>query len=94
MPALPRPLVVHAPERPTWDCAGCRAPWPCDCARTALLIHYANDPIALGVHLCTTMHRAIDDFVHHGWPLRPSTIHTRFLAWADNPPLTHNPTPH
>ncbi len=74
----------HLPLRPLWLCRACAAPWPCAPARLALRHEYAEDRVALLVHLGGMLHDAAGE-LHtlnpHDGPAPRQLVH-RFLGWA------------
>ncbi|WTY54294.1 hypothetical protein OG617_05360 [Micromonospora sp. NBC_01412] len=74
----------HLPLRPLWLCRACAAPWPCATARLMLLREYADDRIALLIHLAGLLHEATGHLYTlnpHDAP-EPGQLFDRFLAWA------------
>jgi hypothetical protein len=64
--ARPSPMWTdgqHRPARPSWDCAHCRAPWPCPAARTTMVAECltAGSRIPLAVHLTGLWQVALHD---------------------------------
>ncbi|MCT2278478.1 hypothetical protein [Micromonospora chalcea] len=81
----------HVPMRPLWTCMRCAHPWPRAEARLALLIEYANDRVALAVHLCGQLYDAAQE-LHRLNPYKtptPQALFARFAGWAPlrSPPL-------
>ncbi len=66
----------HPAHRPTWDCAACGKPWPCDTAREQLATAYTRTYLVL--FMSVDMVEAARDNPH----LPPWELHQRFLAWA------------
>ncbi|MDT4992019.1 MAG: hypothetical protein QOH97_1911 [Actinoplanes sp.] len=66
----------HPAARPSWDCAGCGRPWPCDPARERLAGEFS------GTYL--TLFLAVDmvDAARDNPGIPPSEPHERFLAWT------------
>ncbi|MFE9183679.1 hypothetical protein ACFYMB_10125 [Micromonospora haikouensis] len=74
----------HLPLRPLWLCRACAAPWPCAPARLALLREYADDRVALLIHLAGLLHEATTQLYTlnpHDAP-EPAQLFARFLGWA------------
>jgi hypothetical protein len=69
----------HEPERPTWDCARCGRPWPCDPAREHLASYLGS--VALAVYMWERLDEAAGDL--HRLP--PSELFERFLRWTRAP---------
>ncbi|MFI5891045.1 hypothetical protein ACIA5D_13125 [Actinoplanes sp. NPDC051513] len=66
----------HEPERPSWRCHCCAAPWPCDPARHQLAARM--DRIALAVHMWERLDHAVGDL-----PAGPPTeLFERFIRWT------------
>jgi hypothetical protein len=78
-PALPRiaPVGLHSPMRPSWNCSGCSAPWPCPTKRRQLLAEFHGAPTSLGLLMAVRMSDAAVDL--HDVPA--GEIHRRFLGW-------------
>ncbi|WP_091252128.1 hypothetical protein [Micromonospora matsumotoense] len=70
-------MVRLVPARPSWQCAGCGEPWPCQVRRDRLLSEYADDRTTLGSYLGLQLADALSDL-----PRQPaSDLHARFLGW-------------
>jgi hypothetical protein len=66
----------HEPERPSWRCHRCAAPWPCDPARHQLAERM--DRIELAVHMWAQLDHAAVDL-----PAGPPTeLFDRFIRWT------------
>ena len=63
--------------RPSWDCACCGKPWPCDPAREHLAAEHQTDPTATALYLHTQAALAAEDLP----VLMPGDRFDRFLAW-------------
>ncbi len=66
----------HAAARPSWDCARCGKPWPCDPAREELVQEFT------GTYLVLFMSVDMVDAARDNPTLRPAELHERFLAWT------------
>ncbi|MGN9805973.1 hypothetical protein [Micromonospora sp. L32] len=76
-------LRRHVAARPAWRCRVCAAPWPCPAAKLGLRIEYADDPVALSVHLCGLLHDAAGDWLRlHPRPADPAELFARFVGWT------------
>jgi len=42
---------LHRPERPSWRCARCGEPWPCEPGQEELLTTHADDRVGLAMLL-------------------------------------------
>ncbi|WBB80873.1 hypothetical protein O7606_05670 [Micromonospora sp. WMMD882] len=71
---------LHRPARPSWRCRVDGAPWPCQPAKSRLLTLYADDRLALLMHLGALMQRAAGEL--------PADVDVvdRFLLWARRAP--------
>ncbi|WP_033777435.1 hypothetical protein [Salinispora cortesiana] len=85
-PKVPRPKPgghvadrLHLPMRPLWGCGICRAEWPCESARAALLIEYRDNLVALRVYLSALMAEVDAQLSQVN---RPSDLCRRFLSWV------------
>ena len=71
--ALPK---EHIAERPSWNCAFCGKPWPCEPARERLAVE--KDGVQLAMHAWLTLEEAAGDM-----PRMPVAVaFHRFLAWT------------
>lgn len=52
-------ILVHQPERPSWDCLACGQAWPCDPAREELVT--ALGPVPLAMYAWLTLEQAAGD---------------------------------
>jgi hypothetical protein len=66
----------HAAVRPTWDCAACGKPWPCDPAREQLAAELPRTYLI--VYLSIDMVDAARDQP----TMPPGELYERFIAWA------------
>jgi hypothetical protein len=77
----------HIAERPSWTCALCGKPWPCQPARKRLAAE--NDSVQLAMHAWLTLEEAVADM-----PNLPVAIaFDRFLAWTRPHPPNPNERP-
>ncbi|MET8150669.1 hypothetical protein ACIBSW_11315 [Actinoplanes sp. NPDC049668] len=68
--------VKHLAHRPTWDCASCGMPWPCDPARERLAAELGL--VQLAMYMWANLEEAAGDL-----PDLPTTeAFDRFLAWT------------
>jgi len=44
-------VAAHRAGRPSWRCAGCGEPWPCEPGQEELLASHAGDRVALAMLL-------------------------------------------
>jgi hypothetical protein len=63
----------HPPTRPSWDCAKCGKPWPCDPAREQLAGEMTKTELAV------MMSVDMVDAAREDPEIKPSE---RFLAWT------------
>ena len=74
----------HGPDRATWDCKSCRAPFPCDPAREDLVgsLH----PVQLAIRAWVMLETAVFDL----GPATPPSgeLFDRFIHWTRTSP-TH-----
>jgi hypothetical protein len=77
-PAACRALedLAHAPQRPSWDCAGCARPWPCDPAREELADSITATYLTRVMSDFSTV--AADDLTTTGI----TELHDRFVSWT------------
>jgi hypothetical protein len=68
---------LHAPVRPTWNCAACGREWPCASARGRLLAEYDRAPTSLRLYLAVQFVEASQDLKWHG----AGELYQRFLGW-------------
>ncbi len=68
----------HIPDRPSWECRVCAAPWPCMAAREALLIEFAKFPSVLRIYLFGQLTDAGADIPG----IEPAELYRRFLGWS------------
>ena len=66
----------HEAERPSWDCANCGRPWPCDPAREQLKAHLG--PVIVAIHMWGRLDDAVLDL--RGVPT--GELYERFLSWT------------
>lgn len=74
----------HEPDRATWDCRRCGAPFPCDPAREALT---GSLPAAqLAIHAWELLEAAVFDLV----PTTPPAgeLFDRFIRWTGTHPAS------
>ncbi len=69
----------HDPVRPSWDCASCDRPWPCEPAREHLAAHLGN--VALAVHMWNRFEEAAIDMWHAPF----EEVFERFIGWTRRP---------
>ncbi|MFC7534719.1 hypothetical protein [Actinoplanes sp. GCM10030250] len=67
----------HVPSRPSWNCAACGRPWPCEPARTRLAAELGR--IDLAVLMWDHFEEAARDMPH----TPAGDLFTRFLRWTD-----------
>jgi hypothetical protein len=73
--------AIHFPVRPSWRCAACSEPWPCEPKRRELLAEYDQARAALGIAMAGWFSDALVD-LHH----EPSgQVYLRFLGWVRRP---------
>ncbi|WP_130508527.1 hypothetical protein [Krasilnikovia cinnamomea] len=67
----------HQPMRPSWDCAACGQPWPCDPAREYLAADTEG-----GTRLAMLMWTYLEAYCadHRDGPL--DEAFARFIAWT------------
>jgi RimJ/RimL family protein N-acetyltransferase len=68
--------IPHLPDRTTWDCTHCAAPWPCGPARREL--SRTMSPTSLGMYLADHLY----DAVPHLPGVTPAALWARFLGWT------------
>jgi hypothetical protein len=66
----------HEAERPSWDCAKCGRPWPCDPAREHMMAYLGW--VALAVYMWGRLDEAVLDL--HNVPA--GELFERFLSWT------------
>jgi hypothetical protein len=66
----------HPAARPSWDCAACGRPWPCDPAREQLAAEFS------GTYLTLFLSVDMVDAARDNPGIPPSELHERFLAWT------------
>jgi hypothetical protein len=66
----------HIELRPSWDCAACGRPWPCDPAQEELATTLS--PVALRTRMWARLERAALDAPH----VPPGELFERFLHWT------------
>lgn len=80
-------MSEHTPDRPTWNCRNCRAPWPCPPARTRLMAEL--DSIALAMYAWICLEEAAGDLT----TATPVHLFQRFLHWTRPAPEPATPPP-
>ncbi|SCL32135.1 hypothetical protein GA0074694_6177 [Micromonospora inyonensis] len=76
-------LRRHVAARPTWRCRVCAAPWPCQPAKLGLRTEYADNRIALTLHLSALLYDAIADRIDTGSPdAGRDALFARFVGWT------------
>ncbi len=70
--------LVHVPATPTWDCTGCREPWPCSNRRTRLLAQYDGARMSLYLTMAMKLCDAAGDLRE----VPAGELHDRFLGWV------------
>lgn len=78
-------LHVHAPDRPSWACAGCGLAWPCPQVRAALLLLLPVPQVAAGMWAQLTL--AAPELPEAG----ALVLWERFVAWT-RPGIDHHPS--
>ncbi len=68
----------HLLVRPSWDCAACDRPWPCDSAREQLRAEFATFPSVLRIYLAGQLADANAELVG----ANPIELYHRFLGWT------------
>jgi hypothetical protein len=66
----------HEVSRPSWECAACGRPWPCDPAREAMMGSMSS--VELNVYLAFCFGDAAEELPND--PL--VELHRRFFSWA------------
>lgn len=66
----------HLPERPSWDCAACGQPWPCDAAREEAAS--TLDAVLLPIYMSAQMYDAAGEIE----AVQPHELFDRFVAWT------------
>jgi hypothetical protein len=66
----------HTPERPSWRCRICGAPWPCTHARNDLSARM--DRVSLATHMWAQLDNAAADLPNGS----PSELFDRFIHWT------------
>ena len=69
----------HNPSRPSWNCAACGRPWPCDPAREEMATRYGSS--ALPIHAAAYLADAADDMPN----VPVAELYERFIAWTRPP---------
>lgn len=69
----------HEPEKPSWDCRCCGAPWPCDPAREHMVGYLGR--VALATHMWERLDEAVGDLQNMPAP----ELFERFLSWTRIP---------
>lgn len=73
--------VEHLADRPSWDCAACGRPWPCEPARERLTADHQHDQVALAMLLWIYFEAYVME-VGQG----PATeAYQRFIGWSRRP---------
>jgi hypothetical protein len=68
-------IVNHLPRQPSWECADCGTPWPCDEARNRLNEQLLAQRVATTLYLASCLMRAAEDL-----GISPSELAVRFLT--------------
>jgi hypothetical protein len=68
---------LHAPIRPSWRCALCSDPWPCDSAKQQLITEFPGARAALGMLMASYFFDAVQDLPR--WA--ETGVYQRFLGW-------------
>jgi hypothetical protein len=81
------PRTPHQPDRPTWDCLACGAPWPCAPGKVELAEQGSVHRRSLRLYLESCAIDMIDDR-RDGHPAsgRDDSIYDRILGWLDEHP--------
>ena len=66
----------HPPKRPSWDCAKCGKPWPCDPAREQLAAEMNK------IELAAMMSVDMVEAAREDPQIKASELFERFLAWT------------
>ncbi|MFV2127536.1 hypothetical protein ACFHWS_23810 [Micromonospora sp. LOL_013] len=69
-------MTLHRPVRPTWMCAGCGLPWPCQTRRLELLAEYAGAVVSLSVYMAACLLDAMADLPDY----RCGYLYSRFIG--------------
>jgi hypothetical protein len=69
--------LQHVAERPSWDCAACGKPWPCDPAREELARRTGG-----GTPLAIAGWSYLEDFVRDQGPGPLAEVFDRFIGWT------------
>jgi hypothetical protein len=74
--------VLHVPRRPLRACTGCETEWPCEAAKSELLISYQGMPVSLSLYLASQFVRAIEDLsrLDSGRAPDPRAFFERFFS--------------
>jgi hypothetical protein len=70
-------MTAHLPSRPTWNCAGCGAPWPCPSRRGQLLAEYEGASVSLALFMTANFVEAASDL---SW-VSAGDLYGRFFSW-------------
>jgi hypothetical protein len=73
------PVIEHLPLRPSWDCAVCEHPWPCDPAKEHLGSTMGRTQLCLYSARCLA--EALDDMP----TASAGKLYGRFLGWSRHP---------
>jgi hypothetical protein len=68
----------HQPLRPSWDCAACGRPWPCQPAREALTRQYRGRGTWLTMYMLAHMTMAAADMPTAAY----AELSERFINWT------------
>jgi hypothetical protein len=71
------PCVRHIPDA-RWQCARCRAEWPCETYKRTALRDYRRNRVALAMLMATYLHR----FAHDRPAAECVRAGARFLGWC------------
>jgi hypothetical protein len=80
-----RNVSFHEALRPSWQCAGCGAPWPCITRRRQLRAEYSREP-ELAALMEWYLTQAGDDLPGAS----PAGLDARFVAWVGKEDATHD----
>jgi hypothetical protein len=68
----------HIPHRPTWRCAGCLKPWPCELAQQHLRAAFDGTPASLSAFLTDLASWAEYDLLGTG---TAAEVRKRIVGW-------------
>jgi hypothetical protein len=71
-------VTGHVPLRPSWQCAECSRPWPCEIRREQLADEFEPFPVTLVLLMAAWFVDAAEDLA--GEPV--GELYDRFVGWA------------